>query len=206
MISRRCAGPRGPRLRLRGPHRTTRWRSCTCATWSVGGRRRSRLRNRVPGGVPRAPGRPEYFPLPLQPTGASFLSGSSRDQRWNISLFHYRNHGAALWPHPGRHAGARICSSWAERGAACVLRNQLAGGYHRQARRPSSRSRSRDSRGAAGAVGSPMPKRFGCSACSGCQGANSSCWPTRRGRNSALSSTPAAAITSRASTSPSCAR
>ena len=48
----------------------------------VGGQRPGRRRGAVPVRVPRAP-------------GALLRSSTAMGERWNISLFHYRNHGAA---------------------------------------------------------------------------------------------------------------
>ena len=61
--------------------RATRWRSCTCATWSA-------------AAAPDVDAeRVCRFEFPERP-GALLQFLDSLGGRWNISLFHYRNHGA----------------------------------------------------------------------------------------------------------------
>ena len=73
---------------------TTRWRSCTCATWSAATR-------------PRRDNEILYrFEFPERP-GALMHFLDSMSAGWNISLFHYRNHGADYGRVLVGHAGAR---------------------------------------------------------------------------------------------------
>ena len=60
---------------------TTRWRSCTSATWSAAARPTCATSGCAGSSFPSGPGALTQF---LEKLGG----------RWNISLFHYRNHGA----------------------------------------------------------------------------------------------------------------
>ena len=72
--------PQAPDRGLR-PVPTTRWPSCTCATWSAATRRRPRTRSCTASSSRSGP-------------GALMRFLDSMSAGWNISLFHYRNHGA----------------------------------------------------------------------------------------------------------------
>ena len=73
---------RAPRARARSTSPTTSSPSCTCATWSAGARRFATRRDALPLRVSRAARRADELPRPHERSD------------WNISLFHYRNHGA----------------------------------------------------------------------------------------------------------------
>ena len=80
---RRRAGRTAPRRPATRPwiSPTTRWRSCTSATWSVARAPDVRHERLCRFEFPERPGALTQF---LEKLGG----------RWNISLFHYRNHGA----------------------------------------------------------------------------------------------------------------
>ena len=84
--SREDATARSPRCSSRAATRRstsprTRWRSCTCGTWSAGRAPDARHERLCRFEFPERPGALMQF---LEKLGG----------RWNISLFHYRNHGA----------------------------------------------------------------------------------------------------------------
>ena len=77
----RCAALQRATASRRSTCPTTRWPSCTCATWSAAARRRPSTRSLY------------RFEFPERP-GALMRFLDSMSAGWNISLFHYRNHGA----------------------------------------------------------------------------------------------------------------